>query len=382
MTQRRGHNEGTIYKRPNCSFQAQITLPNGKRKTYTAKTKREVQKLLYGARVELTQGRLAHGPRQTVKKYLDNWLELKRESVRQRTTDAYALNIQRLARHIGHLHLDALKPSDIQDCYRQLSDEGLAPRTILQVHRVLHEALKHAVKLELIGRNPTEVVIPPRPAPVQYTTLSADQVKTLLETTREDHLHALWVLLVTTGLRFGEASGLTWDDLELDTGKVTVRRQLQRADGRKAAFCEPKTAQSRRTLPLSQVACSALREHRIRQLETRLAAGGAWEVYGEYEALVFRHPNGAPLDRARTRDALKAALKRAALPAIRVHDLRHTAATLLFTEAQMHPKKVQALLGHSTYALTMNTYTHVIPSALDDVADSMERLFGAADAVS
>lgn len=296
-----------------------------------------------------------------------------RPSERARTSDAYELNIRRVRPHLGHIRLDKVKPADIQATYT-VSGETLAPRTVLHVHRTLHEAFKDAVRWEVLGRNPTDAAIPPRVLQAEQATLSAEQVAQLLESTSRDRLHTLWLLLVTTGLRHGEVGGLKWSDLDLDAGRLTIRRQLQRPTGQGLVFSEPKTATSRRTIPLASAVVGSLRTHRVRQIEERLAAGPLWEQRPDFQDLVFTSAAGAPLDPARVNDALRTALERVGLPRIRVHDLRHTCATLLFTEFQMHPKQVQALLGHSTYALTMNTYTHVIPSALEPVAENMERL--------
>ena len=167
------------------------------------------------------------------------------------------------------------------------------------------------------------------------------------------------MLLGTTGLRIGEALGLRWSDVDLIARRLQVRRALQRQRGRGLVFVEPKSVTSRRGVELPQLAIAALRLHRLR-------------VDGE---LVFPNRHGEPMEPGTVSDALKVALDRARLPRIRVHDLRHTTATVLL-EAGVHPKLVQHLLGHSTVALTLNTYSHVTPGLSAEAARTMDHLFG------
>jgi len=187
--------------------------------------------------------------------------------------------------------------------------------------------------------------------------LSKAQLEVLFETSRETRWYPLWVLLGTTGLRIGEALGLKWSDVDLVAGRVQVRRALQRQRGRGLVFVEPKSVTSRRCVELPQLA--------IRVLEQQ----GPW-AKGE---LVFPNREGEPTESSTVSDALEVALDRAGLPRIRVHDLRHTTATVLL-EAGVHPKLVQHLLGHSTVALTLNTYSHVIPGLSGEAARTMDHL--------
>ncbi len=171
------------------------------------------------------------------------------------------------------------------------------------------------------------------------------------------------MLLGTAGLRIGEALGLRWSDIDLDQGRLQVRRALQRQRGRGLVFVEPKTARSRRLVYLSQLAVEALREQRAR------SNGG----------LVFVNRDGEPQESSSATDALKVALDRAGLPRIRVHDLRHTTATVLL-EAGAHPKLDQELLGHSTVALTLNTYSHLTAGLSGEAAKTMDRVLRASPA--
>jgi integrase len=198
-------------------------------------------------------------------------------------------------------------------------------------------------------------------------TLSDGQLRLLFEETRSSRLHALWVLLATTGLRLGEALGLTWPDVDVERGSLTVRRALQRLPKRLGGvvLVEPKTDRSRRTVHLAPGTVAVLAEHRARQANDRLAPR---------ERFVFTGITGRPLDGSVVNHQFHRALSHAGLPNVRVHDLRHTAATHLLTRG-VHPKIVQDLLGHSTISLTLDTYSHVSPALHAQVADHMEVLF-------
>jgi integrase len=178
------------------------------------------------------------------------------------------------------------------------------------------------------------------------------------------------VLLATTGLRLGEARGLLWSDIDFANGRLVVNRALQRQTGTGYVFVEPKTARSRRTVYLAPGTLSALTDHRRRQVEDQLAVGPEWSNTG----LVFTTAVGRPADGTWAIKWFRRALDQAGLPRVRIHDLRHTAATHLLRRG-VHPKVVQELLGHSTISLTLDTYSHVAPALHADVAKHMQALF-------
>lgn len=194
----------------------------------------------------------------------------------------------------------------------------------------------------------------------------------LLGATRDHPAHALYVLAVTTGMRQGELLGLRWQDVDLAAGRLVVRRALQRQNAAGLVFVEPRTARSRRTILLSQRATAALRDHRSRQLEQRLLAGSAWQD----QDLLFCNGSGGPLDPSWQPATFYAELRRLGLPAIRFHDLRHTAATLLLGRG-VHPKVVSEMLGHATITLTLDTYSHLVPALHAEAAAAMDDLLTA-----
>jgi integrase len=225
----------------------------------------------------------------------------------------------------------------------------------------------------IVGRNAADGVIVPRPEPSEMVTLSSEQLQVLFEATNGQALHALWVLLATTGLREGEALGLRWSDVDMEKATLVVRRALQRHGSAGLVMVDPKTARSRRTIHLSRLAVETLGGHRARQREARLIAGVVWRM--DFGDLVFRSRNGGPLGSSWLNVVFKRELAQAGLPRIRIHDLRHTAATLLLTRG-VHPKVVQDMLGHSSVTLTLDTYSHVTPALHKEAADHMDALLG------
>lgn len=365
---RRAHGEGTVYRRPDGRWCGQLRPLGQPRQTVYGKTQREALERLAAAR-KAFEGGLSPGSRsRTMSDFLRQWLDATRSRVRPSTLEAYELNIRRLTPHIGRIRLGDLNAAAIQATYGRLLEAGLSPRSVEQAHTVLHAALAQAARWGLVGRNPAASVAPPRPQRHEMRTLTVDQLLQLFEHTRGHRLHALWVLLATSGLRLGEALGLTWEDVDFDNGRLVVRRALRRQRGAGLVLAEPKTAKSRRTVHLASAATEALREHRRQQAQLELASE-RWLESG----LIFTSLNGGPMESGVANDVLNRALIKLGLPRIRIHDLRHTAATLLL-ESGAHPKVVQELLGHSTITLTLDTYSHVTPALHHDAATRMDRL--------
>jgi len=358
-----------LKQRTDHRWAATLKLDNGKRKYFYAKTKREAQEKLEEARLRQRQGHDLGLPRQTVADYLDDWLKTKRSTIRASTYDNYSANVERLREHIGAMKLDALRASHIDDCYRVLSEQGLKAHSVAQTHRVLRTAMRHAVKSDRLLKSPTLAASPPRAQRREMKTLSPEQVQQLFESTQTHRLHALWVLLATTGLRVGEAGALIWEDIDPEAGRLSVRNTLTRRKGHGLEVGPAKTDRSRRTVRLTSSTVAALRHHRDRQNFERQNAAELWTDLG----LVFCTEIGAVLDTSTVHRNLQKCLSAAGLPKVRTHDLRHTAATLQLSMGT-HPKVVQEMLGHSSIAVTMDIYSHVMPGMQEQAAERMEAL--------
>jgi integrase len=373
---RRGHNEGSIYQEATGRWVAAVTQydASGKRRRVRrfGKTRTEARKKLKELQQQQEQGVQLADSNVTLQQFLTRWLtDSIRPSVRPRTYEGYESIVRiRVIPRIGRLTLNKVTPAVLQRLYTDLAEAGLSARSIHNTHRVLHKAFKQAMRWGLIPRNPTEAVDPPRPQQTEMKTLSVADVNRLFEGTRDHRLHALFVLAVSTGMRLGELLGLKWVDIDEDKRRLFVRRSVQRTrDG--LVFVPPKTAKSRRTVILTSTALAALKDHRRKQAEERLRLGAAWEDQG----LVFPNVTGGPQDPGTMSARFREVLSRLDISRIRFHDLRHTAASLLLS-AGTHPKVVSEMLGHSTIVLTLDTYSHVIPTMHAEAAETMERLLG------
>ena len=359
MTKRRGQGEGTLYQRPDGKWMAQLDLGwrDGKRvrRSLYAQTRREVVEKLKAARKAVDAGLTPTSDRLTVAAYLADWLDANRSTVRPSTWTRYAGMVR--THHIprlGRLPLTKLAAGDVERMLRAMADAGLSARTCHHARAILRTALARAVRHVLILRNAAGLATPPRVEHREVEAWDAAQVRTFLDAIRGHRLEALFTVAVVTGLRQGELLGLRWSDVDMTAGTLTVRHSLQRVDGR-LQLVEPKTPRSRRTVPLPELALRALR------------AAQDGPMIGTH---LFTTPDGSPLyGTAVYRDFLDVTAA-AGLPRIRFHSLRHTAASLLLAQGT-HPRVVMEMLGHSTIALTMNTYSHVIPALERDAADRM-----------
>jgi integrase len=372
MSRRRGNHEGSIVRRRDGLWMAQMTAGRDpqtgriKRATFYAKTRREVAEKLASASQENRQGTFVAAHRVTLGEWVDTWLwEYKRPSVRPLTFDSYEMLVRKhLKPALGNIPLRDLQPEHVQRFYNEKAREGCSARTIRYLHTLLYGTLAQAEKNQLIARNIASLVKPPRKERKEMQTLTLQQVTDgLLPALTEDRLFAAVFLLFGTGLRRGELLALRWRDVNLETGVLHVRQTLARVrnhgarEGEKKtrlAFQEPKTAYSRRTVPIPEGCLVALRQHKARQAEERLLLGSAYED----PELVFCWPDGRPINPRHLNTHFDKILKRAGLPPVRLHDLRHTFATLML-ELGESPKTVQAMLGHSSVAITLDIYSHV-----------------------
>ncbi len=348
-------------------------MPAGKRKDFFGKTRAEVNEKLLAAMKNQRDGLPAVSERQTVRQFLTDWLETAKPSIRARTYTTYEGLIRLHAQpSIGKVVLSRLTPQHLQLLYSERLDKGLSPQSVRHLHAVLHRALEQAARWSLVHRNVADLVTPPRVQRHEMRTLDAEEARRLLEAARGDRFEALYVLALTTGMRLGELLALRWKDVDLDAGSLGVRGTLLRTkEG--MTISEPKTAGSRRHVSVGITAIEALRRHRVNQTAERLLKGPAWKD----NDLVFANEVGKPVeDTNLRRRSFEPLLTRAAVPRIRFHDLRHTAATLLLGQG-IHPKIVSERLGHSRVSITLDLYSHVTPTMQQQAVDAMEGILRA-----
>jgi integrase len=372
----RGNGDGDVWPRRNkqgkiTSYRGAYVGPDGKRRYVSGKTKEDARNKKRQAQADADRGLVFDAENLKVGEYLDRWLsDSVRDTVRQRTFERYESIVRvHIKPTFGRVKVKALTPNHVRALYREKLDSGLSPRTVNYIHTTLHKALSQALSDGLVPRNAAAVKAP-RPARPEIRPLSPDQARELIATAHEagDRFEALYVLALHCGLREGELLGLRWDDVDLTdtTATLQVRRTLSETrTGHK--FEKPKNGKGR-SVKCSQKATEALRSHRALQNEERLRVGSLWQDNG----LVFPTTTGTTMSCTNLLGRhFKPLLKRAELPAIRLHDLRHTCATILLM-AGKHPKYVQELLGHASISITLDTYSHVIEGMDGGLADAMD----------
>jgi len=373
---RRGHNEGSIYKRDDGRWAGVISV-NGKRKFIYGKTKQEAQRKMNTALRDLQAGLPITSDRQTVEQFLRSWLDMIKPKIEESTWIRHRQYCElHIIPRIGRLKLTALTPQQVQELYASRLSAGLASTMVNHLHDTLHKALKRAMRLGLVARNVTELVDVPRVRPAKMRPLSRDETHRLIETAAGDRLEALYVLAIATGMRQSELLGLRWPDIDFSAGVVLVRTQLKRTLEKRWVFHEPKTRRSRRQIALAAPAMAALQRQQEQQQVERATLGAAYED----NELVFCTQLGRPLIKGNVYRGFLQLLDRAALPRMRFHDLRHTCATLLLI-ARVNPKVVSEMLGHAAVSITLDIYSHVIPDMQQDAAAIMAAVLQRSEAV-
>ena len=385
---KRGQNEGSIYKRSDGRWTAAINLgyENGKlkRKYFYGVTRKEVSDSLTAELDKQRRGLPVVVERQTLKEFLEQWLEdCVKPRVRPATYVSYEQQVRvHISPALGHHQLTKLSPQHIQtymnDKAKPVSQPdnnkpkpGLSAKTIGYHRSLIVMALGQAERWGLVARNVAMLVDRPKALKYEIQPITLEQARQFLEVIKGNRLEALFTVALSLGLRRGEALGLRWQDIDFEKRTLRVYQSLARIN-KKLVLSEPKTKSSRRILDLPTTLAVRLKEHRTRQLEDRMAAGSSWVETG----LVFTSGIGTPVDPRHVKRHLDPLLTKAGLPHFRVHDLRHFCASLLL--AQGVPLKVVSdILGHTQISITADLYTHVLPGVRKEAIDLMDRILTA-----
>ncbi len=349
---------------------------NSKRKFHnkTVKgAKKDAQKALNSMLRDADLGLLGNSQKQTLNEYLDVWLDtIAKPRLQYRTFKDYGDLLRRYVREsLGNIKLSDLKAVHIQTLYGKMLERGLSPRIVRYTHATLSSALKEAVKLDILPRNVATLVQLPKQTKKEMDVLSKHEAILFLETLEGERMATMFSFALASGMRCQEYLGLQWKDINFEQGTATVQRAVVwHRTGGGWHFSQPKTAKSRRTVPLPSTVMQELRRHRIRQNEERLKLGAAWHQ----NDFVFPSEIGTPLNPPNVTRHFKRILKKAEIrTSIRLYDLLHTTATLLL-QAGINPKIVSERLGHATIVLTLDTYSHVLPNMQKDATDQLEQM--------
>lgn len=322
----------------------------------------------------------ADGKAITVEAWMTYWYKkIAANKVKPLTLAGYDAKVnQYIIPLLGHHKLDRLTPEHIDDAWTYLRDTGnptsstptpLAANTIHQTHRILSRALKVAVQRKKLRTNPAGSDSMDAPARTEHDIkpMTSDEVDAVMAAARGTWNAARWSVALAVGLRQGEALGLRWEDVDLDAGTISIRQTLMRLKGQGIVFGTPKSAKSRRTFPVPSSLLAALKAHRIEQNAKRLEVGSHWTDSG----LVFTLEDGRPLDPSVDAGRWRKLLQAAGVKHYRLHDARHSAATMMVSQ-DVDLRVAMNVLGHSQLSVTMR-YQHAVDEVLIDAAKKMDQ---------
>jgi integrase len=363
-----------------------VAAPGERRKQLKRRfaTYREARVWLGTTRSQVGAGSFVRPQRMTLAQWVDEWLPVLRTQVRRQTYDSYERNLRlHVLPTLGARPLQSIKAAELTTLYARLlvsgrvdhrGGEGLSGRSVAYLATILGKCLEAAVRGDLIASNPARRAEVPKASAAatrheQMRTWTQQQLAHFLQVTRGHQHWVAWLLLATTGLRRGEALGLAWSSVDLEAGRMSVSRTLVDLDGDEPVWSDPKTARGRRSIALDPSTVAALRTVRVAQAQQRLLVGAGYVDHN----LVFARPDGRPWHPERFSRTFGEQVARHGLPALSVHGLRHSWATLALGSG-VHPKVVQERLGHSTIGITLDVYSHVMPSMETDAADRVAAL--------
>ena len=366
---RRTKGEGNIQQLPNGRFKARMSYidAGGQRHQPTAyfDTKRDALAWLHEQHDKHNKGQLADSGKRTAGQWLEEWLTIKKPQVELRSWNNLETHVRlHLAPAIGRTPLAKLRPAHVAAMYSTLEEKGTSAAMRKKVGVTLSMALADAMRMQYIASNPAKAVRKPKAKEPDIHPLDAEQTRGFLAASASDRLHALYVLALDTGMRQGELFGLHWPEVDFESGVVTVKQSLEERNGQHR-LKEPKTKASRRRIQVTPAALLALNQHRQRMLAAGLYRAEG-PVFVDTEGHWLRKPNVR-------RRSFEKILKRAGLPPIRSHDLRHTAATQMLLSG-INIKAVAATLGHSKASITLDIYAHKLPLMDKERAAAMQRV--------
>ena len=386
VAKRRGNGEGSIYKRPDGTWAGQVSVGYDpatgklKRKSFYGKTRKEVADKMAQALQEVRSGTYIEPAQTTLAEWLDKWLTTyKKGQLKPSTYESYEILVNvHIKPALGKIPIAKLQANMLQSFYNEKLEKGradgkggLSTRMVRYLHAIIRQALQQAVKEGLLARNVADATSPPTVKNKQMRPLTENELLTFFETAKGDRMFAGYVLAATTGLRRGELLGLCWDCVDIKHGVITVQRQLLVLKDCLTLEETTKSKSGRRSITLTDDAIRELKAHKKRQAQEKLLMGEAYQDNG----LVFCKEDGTPLDPREFTKRFQRQLAKAGLPKVRLHDLRHTHASLLLARG-VHPKVVQERLGHSSITMTLDLYSHLTPGLQEAAAATLNGLLG------
>ena len=361
--------------KPRYLVRVEVRTADGRRKQQRVgsfTSKRAAERAEAEAITNRERGSLLSPDSTTVGELLDAWLKTKAGEITSNSFNDYGVTIRlHLKPDLGAIKLQALSAAKLNAQYIEWRERGKSEHVIRGAHLRLSQALDYAVATKLLLHNPCKSVKPPRVSRPKFDHWTPVEAAQFLKFAKGDYLYPLWELLLREGMRRGEALGLRWGDIKFDRGTAhIVQTVIPDKTNRGAAMIQnrTKTAAGSRTVRLSSETIAALKEHRRKQVASQLAALD-WNDLD----LVLATPNGMPINPDNVDRSFGSIIRTAGLKRIKVHELRHTSATLLLL-AGIPAKVVSEKLGHASIAITLDTYSHVLPDMQDEATSRMSEI--------
>lgn len=387
MARRRANNEGTVFYIENIKKWRGMVTINGRRLSKLCSTKKECQDWLDDTLSKVDSGLTYEDAQVTLTAFMEDWLTNKKSGWKPNSWYQYNMVAHKhILPYIGDHLVKDLKPDLIQKLYNKKEKEGTGIRTIQYIHQVLHGTLDQAVSLGILIRNPTDACFKPKNTDEgEMQVYNESQVNQLLMAVEGTRFEALYQLALSTGMRQSELLGLKWSDLDWRNKTITVQRQLERSITDKKNYVPPankskknrddrfgqvKTNSGRRTLHLGDATIESLRRHMALQDEERKHPKRVKWIEND---LIFPAITGVPMGQSNLYHRFRDLIEEAGLPAIRFHDLRHTAASLMLNHG-VPPIVVSKRLGHKNVSITLDTYGHLIPEMNQDIGQIVDDL--------
>ncbi len=354
------------YKTPTGELRYRVIWrdPSGKQKSKSFDRYKRAADFMSKLEHELREGSYVEPSRITVRKFLDSWIEIHSANLQHKTIQGYKYNIGHINSVIGDKYLQVLTPGDIEMMYKALSK--LSGKYLQEIHATLSLALKHAVKTRLLNNNPCDVVDRPKRVKFQANFIEPADVEKYLDQFRNCWMFPAVALSLFCGLRRGELLALRWEDIRFKSNEIFVRHSMEEQDGEKV-LKSPKSGKMR-IVPMAAGTTNIIKQHRKKQIELQLLLG---EDYHESN-FVITEDNGTRPALSYLSRAFNRRIKRSGLPHVRLHDLRHTAASLMLLEG-VDLKTVSEILGHSSITITADIYAHVFNESRKKAAESLEK---------
>lgn len=355
-----------------------VDLPRGvegrrrQRRKRGFRTRKDAEAALHEMLAQLGGGEYVQPAALTTAEFLvDQWLPAVELRVEWGTYTSYEGHVRlHIVPAVGGIRLQELTPAMLSAAYRDMLSSGLSAKTVKNIHGTLHKALQDAVRWQVLARNVAGLADLPRVTKKEMRTWTVDQTRTFLDLISDHRFEVPIRVAGATGMRRGEVLGLRWPDMDLDAGRVSVRHAIKIKTGR--IVLGPTKHKRGRSVPLDKGTVEALRRHRARQAEWQLAMGSGWA--NEWD-LVFTQSDGRPYRPDSLSADFAKLVKESGLPRIRLHDLRHTFATVALSHG-VPIKVISEVVGHSSTAFTLDQYAHVTPSMLEEVARIVGDSFG------